>query len=96
MSDSTPLLLAPAVFAPLKSLLLASFGPVFDETLYPGCGTECLSGEDGFTFAFPFNDIESTSVTRVSKLQFFWFLDPYNTQVCACRRRSAPRAGGLR
>ena len=48
MADTTPLwLAAKEVFAPLKQLLLQSFGPVFDDVFMPGCGTACFSGEAG-------------------------------------------------
>ena len=80
MGDATPFAVAGGVLGPLQSLLIESFGAVWDETLMPGCGSECFSGSAGKLFPFPFNDIESTSQERVSKIQFFWYLDPSNVQ----------------
>jgi hypothetical protein len=70
MSDATVFeVLIPQVLTPLTSLLVQSFGSVWDESLIPGCGAACFSGEAGALFPFAFNDIESSDTTRVSKLR---------------------------
>lgn len=80
VSDPTPFAQYAPLLLSLKSLLLESFGPVFDETLMPGCGTKCFSGADGLLTPFAFNDIASTAQTRVSKMQLFWYKDKANMQ----------------
>merc|ERR1712185_699489 len=84
MADTTTLVFArDVVFAPLKQLLLESFGPVWGGGLLPNCTTaaeECFSGAAGTVYPFAFNDIHSTSEVRVSKLQFFWYAEPANFQ----------------
>lgn len=64
VSDPTPFAQYAPLLLSLKSLLLESFGPVFDETLMPGCGTKCFSGADGLLTPFAFNDIASTAQAR--------------------------------
>ena len=84
MSDATVFeVLIPQVLTPLTSLLVQSFGSVWDESLIPGCGAACFSGEAGALFPFAFNDIESSETTRVSKLR---------ARPTAAPRPASPRA----
>jgi len=62
------------VLEPLSGILLERFGPIFDYS--DDCDT-CPEHDIsmGKVFAFPFNDIESNSTHRVSKMMFFWYRD---------------------
>lgn len=59
---------------PLSGVLFERFGPVFDY------GSDCKSCPDfdisqGSAFPFGFNDIDSNSTNRVTKMMFFWYRD---------------------
>ena len=64
MADATPMKLAPSILLEMKDLLVASFGTVWDESLMPGCFSECFSGSDGRLYPYAFNDIDSTTRRR--------------------------------
>lgn len=52
---------------PLSGVLLERFGPIFDDY--------CDICPEGKVLPFSFNDIESNSTHRVSKMMFFWYRD---------------------
>lgn len=80
LGDTTPLLVADQAFPELKDLLIESFGPVWADSMFPGCGSECFSGKAGQLYPFAFNDISSTTKERISKIAFFWYMDQTNFQ----------------
>ena len=62
-----------ATLQPLSSLLFEKFGPIFDYG--EDCSSDCPAHDPkaGSVTPFAFNDIESNSTNRISKMMFFWF-----------------------